>query len=151
MTATQIFLGFLKYRLPRGEYIFFRNRINCIKRKGRLFDRERGLWSYGHIFPTKRLAECCLWDERAQLYGFMRIMLEYICPKLVYEKCYNPILYKKVKGVTPSNLKTNYIRYYTNLWHKYLLEEVEGVNCTVRTPFSDPYKDYEFKLKKRLI
>ncbi len=151
MTATQIFLGFIKYRLSRKEYIFFRNRINRARRMDSLFDRESRLWSYGHKIPTKRFTECYLWSKHSQLYGFMRLLLTHICRTLVYEMYYNPILYKKIHGLTLSNLKTNYIRYYTNLWHKYLLEEVEGVNCTVRTPFSDPYKDYEFKLKKRLI
>ena len=151
MTATQLFLGFLKQTCTLREYMFFRNTI--LNDNGSKFFSKRKL--YHDDFCEKYLER----NHRA-LDNLMTRMFV-LAPNLVKNCARNPRFhiirekleehYEEVTGATPIfhlNAKPSYVAYYRRSWNKWLKE-----NIISEKNFHSPFKkgetyDFQFKNNK---
>ena len=170
MTATQVFLLFLKKNCIREEYLFFRNTI--LYDNGNKFFKKRKL--YKNTFVEDYLSR----NNRA-LNNFMT-RLFILAPNLINRMHRNPRYciirsdWCKKHGVINSNTEPRYIRkmnllgclekkqvhfwkewkasgmylvYYRKLWNKFLKEYIDDSEKKINSPFKKG-ECYNFKLKK---
>lgn len=167
MTATQVFLLFLKKNCIREEYLFFRNTI--LYDNGNKFFKKRKL--YKNTFVEDYLSR----NNRA-LNNFMT-RLFILAPNLKDRRFGNPRyfiisdtwikehgnktyekLVKNGKGevifTTPKITRWNdfkgvgmYVVYYRRLWNKFLKEYIDDSEKKINSPFKKG-ECYNFKLKK---
>lgn len=167
MTATQIFLLFLKKKCNLGEYLFFRNII--MNDNGNKYFKKRRL--YKNTFVEDYLSR----NNRA-LNNFMTRMF-ILAPNLVSERWKNPrfriikntwleehgdkefkkeirsidgqrVLLTRTFKVKWKDYKETgmYVRYYTRLWNKFLRDYVDDTEKKINSPFKKG-EMYNFKLK----
>lgn len=132
MTATQLFLQFLRENCTLGEYLFFREIIS--HNPGNRYFKTRPLFK-------KDFVEGYLSRNNRQLRGFMR-RLFILAPNLVKRRNSNPrwqMLYDRYKdrddldrywrkwwlSVMNSKGAGVYVMYYSSLWNKFLEERVD--------------------------
>ena len=167
MTATQVFLRFLKQCLTHEEYMFFRNTI--MYDNGNKFFKKRRL--YHNDFVEKYLSR----NNRA-LDNFMTRMF-ILAPNLKHQYSWNPRYFmikekwerehggkKYIKYI--KNKKSGrvlytceritkwkdgkgigmYVQYYKRLWNKFLKEHIDDSEKKIHSPFKKG-ESYNFKLK----
>jgi hypothetical protein len=170
MTATQVFLMFLKKNCILDEYLFFRNII--MNDNGNKYFRKRKL--YKNTFVEDYLSR----NNRA-LNNFMT-RLFILAPNLKHKLHRNPrffiirdtwikehgnkpyeIKVKNSKGevlfARPRIIKWNeykgvgmYVVYYRRLWNKFLKEYIDDSEKKINSPFKKG-ECYNFKLKKTAL
>ena len=167
MTATQVFLLFLKKNCILDEYLFFRNTI--MNDNGNKYFRKRRL--YKNTFVEDYLSR-----NNRTLSNFMTRMF-ILAPNLKNRKWKNPrfkmirdawkaehegkeyireirsidnqrVLFTRTFKVRWSELKETgmYVRYYTRLWNKFLRECIDDSEKKINSPFKKG-ETYNFKLK----
>ena len=167
MTATQVFLLFLKKNCILEEYLFFRNTI--MNNNGNRYFRKRRL--YKNTFVEDYLSR-----NNRTLSNFMTRMF-ILAPNLKNQKWKNPRYYiirngwkiehegKEYKKEFKNHItgevtftKRNtvkwieykatgmYVRYYTRLWNKFLREHIDDSEKKINSPFKKG-ETYNFKLK----
>ena len=137
MTATQLFLQFLRENCTVGEYLFFRDIIS--HNPGNRYFKTRPLFK-------KDFVEGYLSRNNRQLRSFVS-RLFILAPNLVKRRNSNPrwqMLRDRYKDdqdhfwrewwVSVMNSKGTgvYVMHYTNLWHKFLDERVDWKNSNKR-------------------
>ena len=154
MTATQLFIQFLRETCDIGEYFFFREIIS--HDPGNRYFKKRPLFK-------KDFVEGYLSRNGRQLRTFMTRMF-ILAPNLVKKRNSNPrwkTLYDRYKDdedqfwrgwwVSIMNSKGTgvYVRYYCDLWHYWLDRRVDWENSNKR-PCSNFKKgeNYQFTLRK---
>ena len=132
MTATQLFLQFLRENCTLGEYLFFREIIS--HNPGNRYFKTRPLFK-------KDFVEGYLSRNNRQLRSFVT-RLFILAPNLVKRRISNPrwqMLYDRYKdeedverywrhwwiGVMNKSGTGVYIMYYRSLWYKFLEERVD--------------------------
>ena len=152
MTATQLFLQFLREECDVGEYLFFREIIS--HDPGNKYFKNRPLFK-------KDFVEGYLTRNNRQLYGFMKRIFV-LAPNLVRKRVNNPMWKKIVKEHTSytdeewnrwgrANLKRcgsgMYVKKYCDKWYHFLATRVEGN----KSPYSCFKKgeDNQFTIKPR--
>lgn len=167
MTATQVFLLFLKNNCTLQEYLFFRNTI--MNDNGNRYFRKRRL--YKNTFVEDYLSR-----NNRTLSNFMTRM--FILAPNLKNKCYHNPRYKMIKGkwiaehgnkeyyTEVKSIDTNevlfrrkhitrwkefkglgmYVRYYTRLWNKFLRECIDDSEKKINSPFKKG-ESYNFRLK----
>ena len=167
MTATQVFLLFLKNNCILDEYLFFRNII--MNDNGNRYFRKRRL--YKNTFVEDYLSR-----NNRTLSNFMT-RLFILAPNLIHSMYKNP-RYKRIKSawiekhegkeyireikdidgqrvlftrtfkVSWNRFKETgmYVRYYTRLWNKFLRECIDDSEKKINSPFRKG-EMYNFKLK----
>lgn len=170
MTATQVFLMFLKKNCILDEYLFFRNII--MNDNGNKYFRKRRL--YKNTFVEDYLSR----NNRA-LNNFMT-RLFILAPNLKHKLHKNPRYYmikkewcelhegkeyiKIVKTLftnEPYEIKRQvrwdkgkavgmYVVYYRKLWNKFLKEYIDDSEKKINSPFKKG-ECYHFKLKKTAL
>ena len=167
MTATQVFLLFLKKNCILEEYLFFRNTI--MNNNGNRYFRKRRL--YKNTFVEDYLSR-----NNRTLSNFMTRMF-ILAPNLKNQMWKNPRYYiirngwkiehegKEYKKEFKNHItgevtftKRNtvkwieykatrmYVRYYTRLWNKFLREHIDDSEKKINSPFKKG-ETYNFKLK----
>lgn len=167
MTATQVFLLFLKKNCILEEYLFFRNTI--MNNNGNRYFRKRRL--YKNTFVEDYLSR-----NNRTLSNFMTRMF-ILAPNLKNQMWKNPRYYmiknawklehdgKEYKKVFKNHITGEvtfttrntvrwieykgagmYVRYYTRLWNKFLREHIDDTEKKINSPFKKG-ETYNFKLK----
>ena len=167
MTATQVFLMFLKKCLIHEEYMFFRNTI--MYDNGNRYFRKRRLYKNDFV-------EGYLSRNNKTLSNFMT-RLFILAPNLTKKCLKNPryklirdtwrsehegkeytkeikssitgrvVLSKKIKVVWRECQGTGmYVNYYKHLWNKFLREYIDDSEKKINSPFKKG-ESYKFKLK----
>lgn len=144
MTATQVFLMFLKKNCILDEYLFFRNII--MNDNGNKYFRKRRL--YKNTFVEDYLSR----NNRA-LNNFMT-RLFILAPNLKHKLYKNPRFFIirdtwiKEHGNKPYEYKCvgMYVVYYRRLWNKFLKEYIDDSEKKINSPFKKG-ECYNFKLK----
>ena len=145
MTATQVFLLFLKKKCSIGEYFFFRDII--MHNRGNKYFKKRPLFKEDFV-------ERYLSNNGRTLYGFMtRIFI--LAPNLVRLYHKNPI-YKELaiqwnrthdkSWWNGYRGKGYYVMYYREKWHEFLIKEIDASEKSIYSPFKKKAQ-YSFKLK----
>lgn len=149
MTATQVFLMFLKERCTLKEYLFFKHTIT--KNHGNKFFRKRKL--YHDDFVEKYLSR----NNRA-LNNFMTRMF-ILAPNLCHNKARNPRWKMLVDEYNKKQIELGsakrflwglngmYVNYYRREWNKFLREHIESDK-----KFNSPFKkkeEYSFRYKEK--
>lgn len=147
MTATQVFILFLKKRCTIKEYLFFKSVI--MKDNGNKFFRIRPL--YKNTFVEDYLSR-----NNRTLSNFMtRVFI--LAPNLVKKRCYNPRLeliqrkYNDHQAYVGSDRRFMsfragmYVEYYRKEWNKFLREHIVSEK-KINSPFKKGEK-YDFKYK----
>lgn len=169
MTATQVFLLFLKKNCILEEYLFFRNTI--MNNNGNRYFRKRRL--YKNTFVEDYLSR-----NNRTLSNFMTRMF-ILAPNLKNQKWKNPryniirnawkaehqgkiyhvdikscdtneVLFTRKRIVKWEEFKSTgmYVRYYTRLWNKFLREHIDDSEKKINSPFKKG-ETYNFKLKTK--
>lgn len=147
MTATQVFILFLKKRCTIKEYLFFKKVI--MKDNGNKFFRIRPL--YKNTFVEDYLSR-----NNRTLSNFMtRVFI--LAPNLVKKRCYNPrfeLIQRKYndhqvyvgsgRRFMPFRAGM-YVEYYRKEWNKFLREHIVSEK-KINSPFKKGEK-YDFKYK----
>lgn len=167
MTATQVFLLFLKKNCILEEYLFFRNTI--MNNNGNRYFRKRRL--YKNTFVEDYLSR-----NNRTLSNFMTRMF-ILAPNLINEMHENPryyiirngwkaehegkeykkyiksaqtgvVLFTRKGMVKWEEFKATgmYVRYYTRLWNKFLREYIDDSEKKINSPFKKG-ESYNFRLK----
>lgn len=167
MTATQVFLLFLKKNCILEEYLFFRNTI--MNNNGNRYFRKRRL--YKNTFVEDYLSR-----NNRTLSNFMTRMF-ILAPNLINNMHENPryyIIRNRWKAEHEGKEYTKYIksaqtgavlfarkgivkweefrgtrmyfRYYTRLWNKFLREYIDDSEKKINSPFKKG-ESYNFRLK----
>lgn len=149
MTATQVFMLFLKKELPINEYLFFMHHLSR-RRKG------------GKVKPVleKEFVEKYLCRANRTLGGFMT-RLFVLCPNLLRYGMNNPTYNKIYNGLKPryfrwqqneidayyfnKHVNSTCISVYRSKWHRFLEEHIKSDK-----KFNSIYKEgetynYEYK------
>lgn len=170
MTATQVFLMFLKKNCILDEYLFFRNII--MNDNGNKYFRKRRL--YKNTFVEDYLSR----NNRA-LNNFMT-RLFILAPNLKHKLYKNPRFFiirdtwikehgNKLYEIQVRNVKGEvlltrpritkwyehkgvgmYVVYYRRLWNKFLKEYIDDSEKKINSPFKKG-ECYNFKLKKTAL
>lgn len=146
MTATQLFLRFLKDTCTAKEYLFFKRVI--LNNNGNKYFRKRPLFKDDFV-------EGYLSRNNRNLSNFMT-RLFILAPNLIELRCGNPRWSSIIQdGVNRFKKPFNYSRgkglyhdYYRKSWRNWLKENVEDGDKSIYSPFKKGEK-YEFKLKTR--
>ena len=167
MTATQVFLLFLKKNCILEEYLFFRNTI--MNNNGNRYFRKRRL--YKNTFVEDYLSR-----NNRTLSNFMTRMF-ILAPNLKNQMWKNPRYYmiknawklehkgKEYKKVFKNHITGEvtfttrntvrwieykgvgmYVQYYKRLWNKFLREHIDDSEKKINSPFKKG-ETYNFKLK----
>lgn len=137
MTATQVFLTFLRETCTFQEYLFFSNIIG--KDNGNKYFRTRPLFKPDFV-------EGYLSRNNRHLRGFMT-RLFVLAPNLVKYKHLNPrwVKYHKMFGGRPHKLSGMYVNMYRWRWHSWLNKRVIVTDKKLESPFKKG-EMYDFQL-----
>ena len=144
MTATQVFLLFLKKKCTLEEYIFFEDII--VHNNGYKYFKKRKL------FKSTFVEDYLTRNNRA-LNNFM-IRLFILAPNLVKKRSENP-RYHWLRKLWETTHKTRwksymssgcYVEYYRKLWNSFLREYIDESEKKFSSPFKNG-ETYCFKLK----
>lgn len=146
MTATQLFLRFLKDTCTAKEYLFFKRII--LNNNGNKYFRKRPLFKHDFV-------EGYLSRNNRNLSNFMT-RLFILAPNLIELRRDNPRWSSikqewKNRSERPFNGYRGrglYHDYYRKTWRKWLKENIEKGEKSIYSPFKKGEK-YEFKLKDR--
>ena len=148
MTATEIFVLFLKTELTVDEYLYFMPILSARRRKGR-----------AKPLLHKRSVENYLKEHRRTLYGYMTRVFK-LCPNLINyapnTKLYQ-LYYKRAKKMhrayeddyeylVTTHANCLFVRYYANKWHYFLTTKIVGGKGSYNSPF-EKNSEFDFKLK----
>lgn len=148
MTATEIFVLFLKTELTVDEYLYFMPILSTRRRKGKV-----------KPLLYKDSVENYLKEHRRTLYGYMTRVFK-LCPNLiryapntkVYKKAYE---YAKKSHrayeddydyFVTTHANCLFVRHYANKWHYFLTTKIVGGKGSYNSPF-DEDSNFDFKLK----
>jgi len=144
MTATQVFLMFLKKCLIHEEYMFFRNTI--MYDNGNKYFRKRRL--YKNDFVEGYLSR----NNRA-LDNFMT-RLFILAPNLIDKRALNPRWRRIIEewGISHKHKFRpyrggSYVNFYRSEWNKFLKKYIDDSEKSIHSPFKNG-ETYKFKLKK---
>ena len=171
MTATQVFILFLKNKCTKDEYLFFRNII--MYDNGNRYFRRRPL--YKNTFVEDYLSR-----NNRTLSNFMTRMF-ILAPNLKKQMWKNPryyiirngwkaehegkeytkyiksaqtgaVLFTRKRIVKWEEFKATgmYVQYYKRLWNKFLRECIDDSEKKINSPFKKG-ETYNFKLKTNLL
>jgi hypothetical protein len=142
MTATQVFLTFLRETCTLEEYLFFSETIG--KNNGNRYFKNRPLFK-------KDFVEGYLSRNNRHLRGFMT-RLFILAPNLVKHKHLNPrwIAYYKAHRGWNSKPSGMYVNMYKWRWYSWLDKRVVVTNKKLQSPFKKG-ETYDFKLNNKQI
>jgi len=153
MTATQVFVMFLKTELSVDEYLYFMPILTSRRQNGR-----------AKPMLCKNAVEKYLSEHRRTLYGFMTRLFK-ICPNLIkladttkiYKECYKIAFRRHSKYDFPSVEEYNdcirihanslFIKHYRDKWHYFLIQKIVKGKNSYNSPFNR-YYIFDFKLKE---
>ncbi len=140
MTATQVFLTFLRETCTLQEYLFFSYIIG--KDNGNRYFRTRPLFKPDFV-------EGYLSRNNRHLRGFMT-RLFILAPNLVKCKRLNPrwVKYHKTFGGRPWKLSGMYVNMYRWRWYDWLDRRVIITNKKLQSPFKKG-ETYDFQLNDK--
>lgn len=139
MTATQLFLRFLRETCTVQEYKFFAYTI--VNNNGNKYFKKRPLYKPNFV-------EGYLSRNNRHLRNFMT-RLFILAPNLIKNKYNNPRWIKFLKHNRIKGYKTNgaYVNMYRWRWHDWLDKRIEIDNKKLQSPFKKG-EQYNFKLKE---
>lgn len=142
MTATEVFVKFLKTELSSDEYLFFMHHLSRRRRNGR-----------AKPFLRKGCVEEYLSSTRRTLGGFMT-RLFVLCPNLIrcgmdnpkYEKVYNDVKRRYIYSLNnetdeyyfKQHVNSKYVSIYRMKWHNFLDNHILSEKS-----INSPYKQNE--------
>lgn len=142
MTATEVFIKFLRTQLTSEEYIFFMYHLSRKRRCGRV-----------KPFLAKGCVEKYLSNTRRTLGGFMTRLFT-LCPNLIiygmdnpkYKKIYQDVLKKHIYDISNDieahyfmkHINSKYVTIYRLKWRNFLREHVLSGKSD-----NSPYKQQE--------
>lgn len=140
MTATQVFLTFLRETCTFQEYMFFSNIIG--KNNGNRYFKNRPLFK-------KDFVEGYLSRNNRHLRGFMT-RLFILAPNLVKCKHLNPrwVKYRNSFPTRQHKLSGMYVNMYKWRWHSWLDKRVIVTDKKLESPFKKG-EAYDFKLNDK--
>lgn len=167
MTATQVFLRFLKQCLMHEEYMFFRNTImydngNKYFRKRRLYKNDfvEGYLSRNHRALDNFMTRIFILAPNLKNKNYKNPRLNMIRTawkaehegktyEIKIKKAYTEeVLFTRQRTVQWDCYKGTgmYIEYYKRLWNKFLKEHIDDSEKSIHSPFKKG-ETYEFKVK----
>ena len=143
MTATQVFIQFLRETCTFQEYLFFRHIIS--HDNGNKYFRNRPLFKPDFV-------EGYLSRNNRPLAGFMsRVFV--LAPNLTRKSNLNPrwgFIIKTWRGRRGMYSKGRYVLYYRRMWRYWLEKRVEVTDKKLCSPFKKG-ETYDFKLNNEKV
>lgn len=125
LTATQVFLFFLKYYCSRNEFLFFRHII--INKCGNRYFKKRRLWK-------DTLVESYLANNNRTMMGFMKRVF-ILAPNLIYWSNRNQVYREYLRQRHKIGKPSIFVNYYHKKWQQFLQAYVVPINKPLYSRF----------------